>query len=64
MILNLSQKADLIKKIDNLPQTLKNHLDSYYSHLIPGIMKFILWFNAIKSTGWLASALHTIGIQI
>ena len=63
MILDSSQKADLISKIDSLAQSLKNHLDSNDPQLIPGIKKFLERFNAMKSTGRLASAMYTFGTQ-
>ena len=63
MILDSSQMADLISKIDSLAQSLKNHLDSNDPQLIPGIKKFLERFNAMKSTGRLASAMHTFGTQ-
>lgn len=63
IILDQSEKAELIGKIDDLAQSLKNHLDSNDPQLIPGIKKFIDRFNAMKSTGQLASAMHTFGTQ-
>ena len=63
MILDSSQKADLISKIDSLAQSLKNHLDSNDPQLIPGIKKFLERFNAMKSTGRLASARLRLAVE-
>ncbi len=46
-----------------LKMILKNHLDSNDPQLIPGIVKFLERFDAMKTTGQLASAMHTFGAR-
>ncbi len=61
VILKSSQKAELISKIDRIARSLKNLLDCNDPQLISGIMKYIERFDCMKTTGQLASTMHTFG---
>lgn len=65
-ILDSTRKRDLLDKIDSMAETMKHQLDSNDPQLVPGIEKFLVRFHdlsALRTTGCLASALHTFGTE-
>ena len=63
MMLDPTKKATLNKQIESMAEVLKNGLNSKDAQLISGIDKFLIKFHNLRSSGRLASALHSFGTE-